>query len=80
MTTEITRCPSCGEECFVVHGKEGTSAFVGMGRNRKCLEFHADYRRVVEWVKNPKRKQANLAFTEGPERLIAYAVEEALKK
>lgn len=77
--TEISRCPTCGEECFIVHGKEGASVYVGMGPGRKCLEFHADYRRVVDWIKNPKRKQANLAFTDSSERQIAYAVEGVLR-
>ena len=35
----------------------------------------ADYRRVMEWIYDPERKPANLAFTEGPERQLAYTVE-----
>lgn len=30
---------------------------------------------LVEWINNPKRKSAVHAFTEGPERQVAYAVE-----
>lgn len=35
---------------------------------------------LIEWIKNPQRKPAMLAFTSGPARLIAYAVEEALQR
>ena len=35
----------------------------------------ADYRRVMEWMYDKDRKPANTAFTEGPERQLAYTVE-----
>lgn len=41
----------------------------------KCVNKHADADRIIEWVKDPKRKPANTAFTEGPERQIAYLIE-----
>ena len=34
-----------------------------------------DAARVLEWMRTPNRKPANLAFTEGPERQAAYWVE-----
>lgn len=34
--------------------------------------------RIIEWVNDEKRKPAIHAFTEGPERQIAYAVERLL--
>lgn len=38
----------------------------------------ADAERVCAWIRDKKRKPANIAFTEGPERQIAYAVEELI--
>lgn len=40
-----------------------------------CVNHHADYRSVVHWMNDPNRKPAVLAFTEGPERQVAYAFE-----
>lgn len=34
--------------------------------------------RVTAWMRDPNRKSANLAFTAGPERQIAYYFEMAL--
>lgn len=34
---------------------------------------------LLDWINNPNRKQALLSFTEGPERQIAYAVEDAIR-
>jgi hypothetical protein len=34
---------------------------------------------LIEWIRNPNRKEAMHAFTEGPVRQVAYAVEYALK-
>lgn len=34
---------------------------------------------LIEWIRNPRRKEAILAFTEGPVRQVAYAVEYAMK-
>lgn len=36
-----------------------------------------DSKRVLAWLKDPKRKPAHLAFTEGDERQAAYLIEEA---
>lgn len=41
----------------------------------KIANEYADYKRIIRWMKDPKRKPANLAFTEGAERQIAYAFE-----
>ncbi len=35
--------------------------------------------RLIEWIRDPNRKEAIHAFTEGPIRQVAYAVEYALK-
>ncbi|MHB1643930.1 MAG: hypothetical protein ACYCS8_15005 [Acidithiobacillus sp.] len=32
--------------------------------------------RVIAWIRNPRRGRANTSFTEGPDRQIAYAVED----
>ncbi len=34
---------------------------------------------LIEWIRDPNRKEAVYAFTEGPVRQVAYAVEYALK-
>jgi len=41
----------------------------------KLANKYANAERVIEWINDPTRKPAILAFTEGPERQIAYAVE-----
>lgn len=39
----------------------------------------ADVRRVLEWLDDPRRKLAVNAFTEGPERQLAYRFESMLQ-
>ncbi len=39
----------------------------------------ADVERVCAWIDDPSRKRAVLAFTEGPERQIAYRFEGLLR-
>ena len=34
---------------------------------------------LIDWVNDPKRKEAGIAFTSGPSRQLAYAIEAALK-
>lgn len=34
---------------------------------------------LIEWIRDPNRQEAVHAFTEGPVRQVAYAVESALK-
>lgn len=33
----------------------------------------------MAWIRNPKRTPANTAFTEGPDRQVAYAFEDAIR-
>lgn len=40
----------------------------------KCVNEHADAKRLIDWLSDPHHKPANLAFTEGPERQVAYAL------
>ncbi len=40
------------------------------------LTERADALRVIAWIRDPARRRANIAFTEGPERQIAYAIED----
>jgi len=40
----------------------------------------ADAARVLEWMRTPNRKPANLAFTDGPERQAAYWIEIAQQR
>lgn len=35
--------------------------------------------RLIAWLRSSPRKQANMAFTDGPLRQVAYAVEDALR-
>lgn len=44
------------------------------------VNHYADAARVVRWIRDPKRAPAAAAFTEGPERQVAYAVEDALRR
>lgn len=37
-----------------------------------CVNHHADMDRLIGWLTDPNRPPANVAFTEGPERQIAY--------
>ena len=39
-----------------------------------------DTQTLIEWINNPHRKPAALAFTEGPERQIAYHIEGAIRR
>lgn len=39
----------------------------------------ADVRRVLDWLDEPRRKPAVNAFTEGPERQLAYRFESMLQ-
>lgn len=39
------------------------------------VNYYADARRVIAWMRDPERSPANSAFTEGPERQIAYTFE-----
>ena len=41
---------------------------------------YANVRRIIEWSNDPNRKPAKIAFTEGPERQIAYLLEMAWEK
>lgn len=34
--------------------------------------------RVIAWIRDPRRGRAHTSFTEGPDRQIAYAVEDVL--
>lgn len=45
----------------------------------KCVNEHANASRIIEWMNDPKRKPALHAFTEGPERQIAYIFERYLE-
>lgn len=44
------------------------------------VKHYARADRVAAWIRTEKRMPANLAFTAGPERDIAYAVEELIEK
>lgn len=47
---------------------------------RRCVNEHANAERLIAWIKTPERerKPANIAFTEGPDRQVAYHIESAL--
>lgn len=52
---------------------------VGDGDENQFIEL-VDTGRVCAWIRSTDRRRANLSFTEGPERQIAYAVEDLLTR
>lgn len=46
-------------------------------RVKRLLDY-ADAGRLIAWIRDKDRQPANTAFTAGPERQVAYAVEEVL--
>lgn len=48
------------------------------GERVKRVNEYAHAGRLVAWLQNARRPPANAAFTEGPERQVAYASEEAI--
>lgn len=44
----------------------------------RCVNNHASADRIIAWLQDDNRKPAMTAFTEGPERQIAYEVERLL--
>lgn len=51
-----------------------------VGRTLFDPNIHCDAERVIAWIDNSKRKAAQMAFTEGLERQIAYRFEDAAMK
>lgn len=49
-------------------------------RLRECGRDHASAMRLIDWLQRGAKEPAYIAFTEGPERQIAYAVEQLLMK
>lgn len=47
------------------------------GLKIQCVNEHANAQRLIDWMNDPHRKPAIIAFTEGPEKQIAYAFENA---
>ena len=45
-----------------------------------CVNTHASAERLIAWLKDRKRKPGIIAFTEGPERQVGYAVEAAMEE
>lgn len=43
-----------------------------------CVNEHANVRRLIEWIKNPNRRPASCEFTEGPERQLAYWIDQMI--
>lgn len=50
------------------------------GGAAQAQQTTADAGRVLEWMRTPDRKPANLAFTDGPERQAAYWIEIAQQR
>ena len=50
------------------------------GGAAQAQQTTADAGRVLEWMRTPNRKPANLAFTDGPERQAAYWIEIAQQR
>lgn len=64
-------CKHCWKKKFKSHLLD--SALSGW-----CVNEHANAERLCAWIKDPlNREPANLAFTEGPDRQVAYHVESA---
>lgn len=66
-------------------GKTNRDFMLDMARNIQNLEAEnlrlraerVNAERVIAWIRDPHRERANMSFTEGPDRQIAYAVEDA---
>lgn len=48
-------------------------AALAVSMDREMVDF------LIEWIRDPNRKEAIHAFTEGPVRQVAHAVEYALR-
>lgn len=48
-------------------------AAMAVSMDREMVDF------LIEWIRDPNRKEAIHTFTEGPVRRVAYAVEYALR-
>lgn len=44
------------------------------------VRHFADSRRLIAWILDETRRPANTAFTAGPERQVAYHIEDLLRK
>jgi len=44
----------------------------------ECANRHANVERIIKWVQSRDRKPANIEFTEGPERQMAYVIEDII--
>jgi hypothetical protein len=66
-------------------GKSNRDFMLDMARNIQNLEAEnlrlraerVNTERVIAWIRDPHRGRANTSFTEGPDRQIAYAVDDA---
>lgn len=52
----------------------------GLELRQKEIIQYADAERLIAWIDDPDRMRANVAFTEGNERQIAYRFEQLLAK
>lgn len=48
--------------------------------SRVRVNEYARTSRIIDWLKQEKKKPANIEFTEGPERQVAYHIEMALEE
>lgn len=67
------RKPSCAQK---ISSLESEKAELEM----RLVNQYANAERLIAWINDPKRKMPIHAFTEGPDRQIAYAVEELFRK
>lgn len=79
MSEEEVFCPHndledmCGI-CISKKELDGLQILLSQEQALRVNEY-ANAKRLIDWLNDPNRKPANLAFTEGPERQVAYVFE-----
>lgn len=81
MTTECP-CATCAKEISDIKkaNEKDVRIQTVMELQAKCVNQHANAKMVIEWMNDSKRKPAITAFTEGPDRQIAYAFEMKIER
>lgn len=83
------RCPKCSREDVAAYAEQRPCAACREKQSfrrkvnramRECGRNHAAADRVIAWMRDPERKPANIQFTAGSERQIAYAFEDAMRR
>jgi len=77
---EALKCPGCDcgdKNCVGVLAAEVRRLLEELSAEQtKRVNEYAHAERLVEWIRDPKRKHASVAFNDGPERQVASVVEQ----